>query len=1255
MHIKKKILGLVLAITMVVSCLNSVPERVKADTSNPKAQAEVIPSPAKPSATMAIGATKQIKINNMKKTTKVTYKSDKPKTVKVSKKGKITALKAGRANISITVRTKTGEIKYGYAVIVKKPSFKQKKLNLIKGKSKTLKIKNISKQAKVTWKSSNKKVASVSAKGSIKAIKKGKADISAVIKVAGKTYTLKQRVTVNNKPTLVIKVSNKLYDKKKALIKTTDENIVIKGKITGKNKLRKLSITYTDHTNKPAKIKPSGKRNWSVNVPLSIGRTRVKITAEGKKKEKVTKVISINRTNKTIEYSTNVKIADIKEAKEVSDSVVKSFRDDNNTSDRVSDDTIVVLVKEDSELLRKINAGELQKGNAYVLPQVEHFIAGFTGIYNRHQAPRDSAYPDYAYEEVIFNYPTIDKLFDKDINLDFSGGIDKENPIAFTLIGNKATINPKVNGGQIGMTNKVRVMGYGDDDKYPSPGFQRKEFFEQLGTPKVSKSLKREEKPTAPTDGRSESEQSTGYDIKLNWEDVVIYDKDGVKNKDGDTSGEILLSGEIGVENLRHEGGIVWEKGEVSPKQLQSKVKFDFVDNLEIKGTVIGLTTEELVKTLNEGFENNKNVAGMNISGVETFKNKWVIGAVGIRLETKTFVAGDLNRIAEQSYDPTVMFFIFMDIDGKITVEGGIKSEKTSSFTLGFNLQKNDFEGSLGTLAENKGDDRFEVKDYTLDVYRNKKTERTTTVSGSMEADLTTGIGIGAGLMVFGISPAVITGEIYTQNKISAKLEGVLSLPDTANPKDKKMEMTGGGEIELLSEVGAKAEMEFRLAAEFGIWEKEVVYKKEWPDPADNKPEIFDYLTQKFSYKFGKEEEKEEKERKEGKGEQKKIKNDEKTKETFGSIAIKFKYDEVNRFSENMAAVKINGKWGFINEYGNEVIKPEYDAVDYFRNGLARVKLNKSWGFINKEGKIVIPIKYKFVSLFNEGLACAGGSGEGGYIDMSGNEIIPFKSYSNIGTFSRGLANVILDGRGGFINKSGKVVIPLKYDDVGGFSGSNIAPVKLNGKWGCIDFSGNEVIPLKYDDVAMNNNILIKGSSSFGFREGVMAVKLEGKWGYVDEYGIEVVPMIYDEVATFVREGMAPVRINDKWGYVSINFFGSTVISPKYDEVEEFFEDMTAVKLNNKWGYIDKSGKEIITFKYDEAKEFYNGFAAVKLGDKWGYIDKTGKQVVPFIYEGADYFSKNLAAVKKDGKWGFINGYAIAIVKPRGNRGSKKK
>lgn len=1185
MNIKKRILGFALALTMILSGLNTVPERVKADTSNPKAQAEVIPSPAKSSATMAIGDTKQIKINNLKKTTKVTYKSDKPKTVKVSKKGKITALKAGRANINITVRTKTGEIKYGYAVIVKKPSFKQKKLNLIKGKSKTLKIKNISKQAKITWKSSNKKAATVSAKGSVKAIKKGKADISAVIKVAGKTYTLKQRVTVNNKPTLAIKVSNKLDDKKKALIKTTDENIVIKGKITGKNKLKKLSITYTDHTNKPANIKPSGKRNWSVNVPLSIGRTRVKITAEGKKKEKVTKVISINRTNKTIEYSANVKTADIKEAKEVSDSVVKSFRDDNNTSDRVSDDTIVVLVKEDSELLRKINAGELQQGNAYVLPQVEHFIAGFTGIYNRHQAPRESEYPDYAYEEVIFNYPTIDKLFDKDINLDFSGGIDKENPIAFTLIGNKATINPKANGSRIGMTNKVRAMGYGDDDNYPSPGFQKEELDKILHF-------------TADANNGKLS-------CTLNWEDVVIYDKDGIKNKPGDDmSGEIKFSGKIGLDDMYTEGEVEWhpdikgliDHSKLLPDQMKFKWNCKTVADLELKGKT-EFSTEEFVQKLNAGFKNESRLAGLvDVSGVETFNKKWVIGAVGLRLASKIGVGGNINQIAQQSslVDHIIMLFIFIDIDGNITVEGGIKTENSTSYVKGFNIQRNGFVGSYGSQADNfSAEKHINMDGYTLDIYDSTENDNSFSVYGKATAGLKLGAGLGAGLMVAGLCPATVTGEVFVDSKMEAELEGKLEIP----LKNSKID----GKANMVASLGAIAEADFRVM----IDSLELKFHQEWVKS----------LGELINIQFPKENKK---------------------KESVGKVAVDFKYDEVRKFSEKMAAVKVNGKWGFINKSGKEVIKPEYDAASDFENGFARVKLNGRWGCINKKGKVAVPIEYNTVLPIREGLAGVRRGfpfEETGYVDMSGNEVVPFKSYGWFTIFSGGLACVSLSERHGFINKLGEVVIPLKYDEASYFS-DNIAPVKMNGKWGAIDRSGTEIILPKYDAITYEKDKVDNGIQYEGFSEGMLSVKLNGKWGYVNQYGVEVVPMLFDEVATFFRGGMASVRLNDKWGYVNLS--GNIVVQPKYDEANDFFDDLTSVGLNGKWGYIDKAGREIIPLKYDYAKEFNDGLGAVKVGDKWGYIDTTGKEVIPFIYEDADYFSENLAAVKKDGKWGFI-------------------
>lgn len=1185
MNIKKRILAFFLAVTMMLSGFYIAPYRVKANTLPSKTQAEVFPSLARSSSTMAIGATKWIKIKNLKKTTKVTYKSDKPKTVKVSKKGKITALKAGKANINITIRTKAGEIKYIYAVTVKKPSFKQKKLTLIKGKSKTLKIKSISKKAKITWKSSNKKVVTVSAKGKLKAINKGKADISAVVKIAGKTYILKQKVTVNNKPNLVIKVSNKFDDKKKALIKTTDENIVLKGKVTGKNKLNKLSITYIDYTKKSTKIKPTGKSNWSVNVPLSIGRTKVKITAEGKNKEKVTKIIFINRINKSIEYSANVKVEDIKEATEVSGGVVKSFRDDNNTPDIVSDDKIVVLVKENSELLRKINTGELQKGNAYVLPQVEHFIAGFTGIYNMHKAPRESQYPDYEYEEIIFNYPTIDKLFDKDVNLDFSEGIDKENPIAFTLIGTNKTINPKINNTQLGVAKQVNA--YGNEEKYyPNAGFQSEEFAKGLNF----------------TSGLDEGKLS----CTINWDDVVIYDEDGVKNGDDDTSGEIKVSGKFGLEDIYADGGVEWHpnlfKGRFLPDQMKLKLHYKTVADLGLKAKT-GFDTKELVKELNGGFENEASILGIDISGVETFDKKWVIGAVGLRLASRTGVGGNINQIAQQSslVDPIVMLFIFIDIDGNITVEGEIKTENSTSYVRGFNIQRNGFVGGYGSQEENLSSNHFDITgtDYTLDIYDSTENENSFSVYGKVDGTIKIGGGLGAGLMIAGICPVTVTGEVFRRAQVEA--EGELKIP---------FENKMIGKVSAEISQGAMAEVDFRLE----IADKELKYHQDWVKLLGE--------TTKIQIPKEKDKKEEKENREEGK------------KDIIGKVEVTFKYDEVRKFSEEMAAVKIDNKWGFINNRGEEVIKVEYDAVSDFEEGFARVKLNGNWGYINKKGEVVIPIKYSSALPIREGLAGVRDFPvkAGGYLDTSGNEVIPFK-YDSYSIFSGGLAHVSLSGKHGFINRFGETIIPFKYDNAWYFS-ENMAPVKMNGKWGAIDRSGTEIIYPQYDDVSYERDKANNSIIYTGFMEGMLSVKQNGKWGYINQYGNEVVPIIFDEVATFFRSGMAPVRLDDKWGYVNLS--GEIVVSPQYDEVNDFFDELTSVRLNDKWGYIDKTGKEVILLKYDYAKEFNDGLAAVKLGDKWGYIDKTGKEVIPFIYEEADYFSENLAAVRLNGKWGFI-------------------
>ena len=74
------------------------------------------------------------------------------------------------------------------------PALSQYRLTMVKGGSKTLKMKNISSSAKVTWKSTNTKIASVTSKGKVTAKAKGIVKIQA--KTGGNTYSCKLTVVV---------------------------------------------------------------------------------------------------------------------------------------------------------------------------------------------------------------------------------------------------------------------------------------------------------------------------------------------------------------------------------------------------------------------------------------------------------------------------------------------------------------------------------------------------------------------------------------------------------------------------------------------------------------------------------------------------------------------------------------------------------------------------------------------------------------------------------------------------------------------------------------------------------------------------------------------------------------------------------------------------------------------------------------------------------------------------------------------------
>mgnify|MGYP002585005645 CR=1 FL=1 len=162
------------------------------------------------------------------------------------------------------------------------------------------------------------------------------------------------------------------------------------------------------------------------------------------------------------------------------------------------------------------------------------------------------------------------------------------------------------------------------------------------------------------------------------------------------------------------------------------------------------------------------------------------------------------------------------------------------------------------------------------------------------------------------------------------------------------------------------------------------------------------------------------------------------------------------------------GKYGYVGITGKEdslrtvVIPAKYDYAENFSEGMACVKLNGKYGFVNKLGQEIVPLKYDFVAWeFNEGMAGVKLNGKWGYINQQGEEIVPPK-YTDTYSFNEGLAGVVLNRKRGYINQQGEEIVPPKYTDAYSFN-EGMARVKLNGKWGYVNNRGQEIIPCQYD------------------------------------------------------------------------------------------------------------------------------------------------------------------------------------------------
>ena len=296
-----------------------------------------------------------------------------------------------------------------------------------------------------------------------------------------------------------------------------------------------------------------------------------------------------------------------------------------------------------------------------------------------------------------------------------------------------------------------------------------------------------------------------------------------------------------------------------------------------------------------------------------------------------------------------------------------------------------------------------------------------------------------------------------------------------------------------------------------------------------------------------------------------------------------------------VAGCSVKFSYAVLTRTPRVIFEFQYEDARDFHDGMAAVKLNGRWGYINNLGQTVIPFNNRIPEPgnFADGLAFLGDrfvnyDGDPAFVNDDNPDV---KYFSGGREFSQGVAAVQYGGQWGYIDLLGNFIIAPTYQNARSFSEGLAAVMNNKGLWGYIDFMGNLKIPYKYIQAG-------------DFREGLARIKINGRWGYINQSDKIIIAPAYYEAGDF-GNGLAPVRGRNNyhgWGY--INKSGKMIIRRRFNYAGNFSEGLAPVAGDSRYGYINVRGEWEFSPFYDDVRSFSEGFAAVRQENKWGYISQ---------------------------------------------------
>lgn len=119
------------------------------------------------------------------------------------------------------------------------------------------------------------------------------------------------------------------------------------------------------------------------------------------------------------------------------------------------------------------------------------------------------------------------------------------------------------------------------------------------------------------------------------------------------------------------------------------------------------------------------------------------------------------------------------------------------------------------------------------------------------------------------------------------------------------------------------------------------------------------------------------------------------------------------------------------------------------------------------------------------------------------------------------------------------------------------------------------------------------------------------------------------------RQNFLPIREKGKWGFVSEN--NKFKISPRFDWVGKFVNNVFPGKIGDKIYLVNKSDRVLAKTEYDDIEKYNKDFFLVSKDDKFGIVDQMGLTILPPTYEEIYELSDSAVGYCIYGKCGFLD------------------